>query len=75
MLTICGLSFTNPEKTCNVITDLVKTCFKELEAIIKHIVESAPLLKDRVSYNIFNNIIVKFIEVKRSSTNRGKFYE
>ena len=71
VLTIQGLTFTDSPEAREVVLDLVRSRFKESEAVMKHIADSAPMLKDRVVRNIFNNLAVKFLEVKRSDANGG----
>ncbi|KAG6895095.1 hypothetical protein C0992_003180 [Termitomyces sp. T32_za158] len=73
VLTICGLTFHDSEEAREVVEDLVKTRIKESEAVMKHIVDSAPMLKERVARDIFSNISVKFLEVKRGTSSGGNF--
>ncbi|KAG6867547.1 hypothetical protein C0993_001348 [Termitomyces sp. T159_Od127] len=71
VLTIYGLTFNDSQEAHTMVTDLVKTCIKDSEQIMKHILECAPQLKDRVLNDILNNISVKFLDVKRSAANGG----
>lgn len=73
VLTIYGLTFSNSADAQTAVTDLVKSCIRDSEAVMKHIAECAPKLKDRVTNDILNNISTKFLDVKRSNANGGDF--
>ncbi|KAG6875901.1 hypothetical protein C0992_001803 [Termitomyces sp. T32_za158] len=73
VLTIFGLTFGNSTEEQAAVTNLVKSCVKDSEAIMKHITDCAPKLSDRVANDIFNNISVMFLEVKRNNASGGNF--
>ncbi|KAG5723843.1 hypothetical protein E4T56_gene9883 [Termitomyces sp. T112] len=49
VLTIYGLTFNDSEEACSAVTDLVKSCLNDSEAIQKHIAECAPMLKEETA--------------------------
>ncbi|KNZ82217.1 hypothetical protein J132_04177 [Termitomyces sp. J132] len=73
VLTIYGLTFMNSEEAHSVVTDLVINCIQDSEQVMKHIVDCSTGDADFVASNIFNNISVKFIDMKRSNANGGNF--
>ena len=73
VLTIYRPSYTNSDKAKLEVTSLVKVCIQDLPAVMRHISKSTPLLKDRVMKDLLANILVSFIEVKRSNANDGNF--
>ncbi|KAH0588371.1 hypothetical protein H2248_004228 [Termitomyces sp. 'cryptogamus'] len=71
--TICSLTFQNSPEAPPVVIDLIKKCFCDSKVIVLHVTETSPLPHNRAMSEILDNLLVKFIEVKRSPANGGNF--
>ncbi|KAG6875483.1 hypothetical protein C0992_003663 [Termitomyces sp. T32_za158] len=71
--TIYGLAFQNSEDAPPIVTELIQKRIGDSKEITSFIMEASPLAEGAAIQEILENLVVKFIEVKRSPANGGNF--